>query len=300
MLEREGARGIGRRLPTARRLMWYGGGSVLVVGLVGLLVWLARGSTEQQQVDAIALATPVETSAPHGDARKPEQASASVHPAAAIVEEPQPAAQSQPPASVSPPSEVRTADASDMHGAAVVQDYAVAAGGAAVIENDPLAAPSEQPAPQEVRPSAHMGTAHETMEPASTHLAAAHDKAQTAAAAYDTAQTAAPAHDKAQTAAAAPKPVPAPPVVAVAQPKHTTKAARRERAHSHAAKKATAAHAGRHSAAHAAKGRKPQAIQKAVAVDSDVALISAVIRHANTGDPAAPSCDCAEKATPQP
>jgi hypothetical protein len=282
MLEREGARGIGRRLPTARRLMWYGGGSVLVVGLVGLLVWLARGSTEQQQVDAIALAAPVETSVAHGEARKAEPASASVHPAAAIVEEPQQAVQSQPqpPATVSPPSEVRTADASEMHGAAVVQDYAVAAGGAAVIENDPLAAPSEQPAPQEVRPSAHMGTAHDTMEPPATHLAAAHDKAQ--------------------TAAAAPKPAPAAPVVAVAQVKHTTKAARRERAHSHAAKKATAAHAGRHTAARAAKGRKPQAIQKAVAVDSDVALISAVIRHANTGDPAAPSCDCAEKATPQP
>jgi hypothetical protein len=282
MLEREGARGIGRRLPTARRLMWYGGGSVLVVGLVGLLVWLARGSTEQQQVDAIALAAPVETSVAHGEARKAEPASASVHPAAAIVEEPQQAVQSQPqpPATVSPPSEVRTADASEMHGAAVVQDYAVAAGGAAVIENDPLAAPSEQPAPQEVRPSAHMGTAHDTMEPPATHLAAAHDKAQ--------------------TAAAAPKPAPAAPVVAVAQVKHTTWAARRERAHSHAAKKATAAHAGRHTAARAAKGRKPQAIQKAVAVDSDVALISAVIRHANTGDPAAPSCDCAEKATPQP
>jgi hypothetical protein len=282
MLEREGARGIGRRLPAARRLMWYGGGSVLVVGLVGLLVWLARGSTEQQQVDAIALAAPVETSVAHGEARKAEPASASVHPAAAIVEEPQQAVQSQPqpPATVSPPSEVRTADASEMHGAAVVQDYAVAAGGAAVIENDPLAAPSEQPAPQEVRPSAHMGTAHDTMEPPATHLAAAHDKAQ--------------------TAAAAPKPAPAAPVVAVAQVKHTTKAARRERAHSHAAKKATAAHAGRHTAARAAKGRKPQAIQKAVAVDSDVALISAVIRHANTGDPAAPSCDCAEKATPQP
>jgi hypothetical protein len=282
MLEREGARGIGRRLSTARRLMWYGGGSVLVVGLVGLLVWLARGSTEQQQVDAIALAAPVETSVAHGEARKAEPASASVHPAAAIVEEPQQAVQSQPqpPATVSPPSEVRTADASEMHGAAVVQDYAVAAGGAAVIENDPLAAPSEQPAPQEVRPSAHMGTAHDTMEPPATHLAAAHDKAQ--------------------TAAAAPKPAPAAPVVAVAQVKHTTKAARRERAHSHAAKKATAAHAGRHTAARAAKGRKPQAIQKAVAVDSDVALISAVIRHANTGDPAAPSCDCAEKATPQP
>jgi hypothetical protein len=281
MLERDGGRGIGRRLPAARRLMWYGGGSVLVVGLVGLLVWLARGSTEQQQVDVIALATPVEASAAHIEAHKAEQPPASVHPAAAIVEEPQAVAQeSHPLATTSQPSELRTDEASETRGAALVQDDATPARGVALVENDPLAAPSEQPAPQEVRPSAHMGTAHEMIDTASAHPAAAHDRTQ--------------------TAAAAPKPAPAAPVVALAQVKHSPKASRGEHAHSHAGAKATAAHAGRHSAARAAKGRKPQAVQQAVAVDSDVALISAVIRHANYVDPAAPSCDCAEKATPKP
>jgi hypothetical protein len=88
--------------------------------------------------------------------------------------------------------------------------------------------------------------------------------------------------------------------------RHLAKVARTEKLHAHPAAKG-AAHAARRSSAHAsAKAHKPQPAQQVAAapVDSDVALISAVIRHASRNNASAAGCDaganCAAKATPQP
>lgn len=273
-LERDAGHGLGRKFPPPARLAAYGAGGLLVVGLVGMLVWLAHDNSGPQ-VEAVALAEAAEDSAARSappPATAPETAAAPSAPqAATIVDEHQPPAGAHAPEQHEAPQLVllaptqATATDSRHHAAA-----------------EPAALSQAQPSP----------------------IAASVRLAQ-AAPAQESAREPAPAQalQRAQTHSAKPGMA-----SAVTEPKRGAKPGMPRTD----GPRKLAAPAQRLAALHlptrAAKAKRP--IPPAPAseqVDSDVALISAVIMHSNNHNPghaATPDCDldvkCAAKATPEP
>lgn len=254
MLERDAGRGAGLR---RSRLVVYGAGATVAVGLVVALVWLAREQSASDVIVAaeapvaiVAEASPPRP-APHGAEATAQQP---LPQAAMIVDEPQPpakAAQQEVPPLVllTPPQEaehpsVATASATTAHPAESAQ-------GPAAPDVRTAAAPERPP---EARPAAAVTPHSETKRAA---------------------KTAAPARRESST-----------------RVRSTAKPAETRVAGHHAAGRATPK---------AKKQPPPQ--QHVEKVDSDVALISAVIQHAsNRANAAGGNCvgeaNCAAKATP--
>jgi hypothetical protein len=262
MLERDAGRGIGTRMSSNARMVWFGAGGLLAVGLVGVVVWLARSDPAEQRAEEAALAVAGAAHAEH---------MAKDHPAAtppghggAIVVDAQ-ANQSQQPAKT-PPLVLLTPPVK----AAVPRQNPVPASAGAVIEDE---APTPK-TPQEL---------------AST-------PEESAAQIRDDAH--APPTRLAKAAPSQP------------EKKRASKTIRADTARAHAATRharALARTAASSPAHPPAKVKKAPAVPHETPVDSDVALISAVIQHANNQraqrEPDA-NCggdeNCAAKTTAQP
>jgi hypothetical protein len=242
MLERDTTRGIGPRLSRSARAAWFGVGGVLAVGLVGAVVWMARGQPADQQAQELAMAT----------------AGVAVHSGQA-------------------------GNGASGNGAAIVEEKLLAQ------EKEPAQAKAAVPA------------------------ASGEHAAVAATGAIIEEQVAEPALPAAPATSPVPAAKPAPAVAAPAAAKHASKVARSDPAHAHAAARAapgTASRGEKRSTVHTAmvKAKKQQAQPAAEPkVDSDVALISAVIQHASKqhtqAEPTRPcddDNDCAAKTTPQP
>jgi hypothetical protein len=234
MLERDTAQGLGRKFASPARLAAYGAGGLLVLGLVGMLVWLARDNAVQP-LEAVALAQAADAASGARPA-PPHQVPAVAAPAqaAAIVDEQEPPA----------------AHASGQH---------------------------------DVPPLVLLSAPHEPPPAPAVHVPAL---------------------------APAPKQAARPAAVAEIEPKHAAKTsahAEAVRVHAPARVAAASAHAGAQpTPAKAAKAKKASAqAQPGEQVDSDVALISAVIMHANKrtaehGPDCVTGANCAVNATNQP
>jgi hypothetical protein len=279
MLERDTGRGS--RLSSSRRLVWYGVGGALAIGLVGVFVWLDRADPAQQHAQEMTLAA----AAAHTESR------------AADATVPRPA----------------------LHGAAIV-DHAAANPAAHPAQEMPtvLLTPAEKAAAPVPDVPASAGAIIRD-EPPAVHADAATSEPPQALASEtvqasgpDSVQAPQPPAEQLTNTAATGRAAPEKSVHRESERKHLAKTARSKPLHPHApAKPDTAvARASQRPPSHAAtKAKTGHAGRPATdaKVDSDVALISAVIQHANNqreANEAAANCEadatCASKATPEP
>jgi hypothetical protein len=264
-LERDSGPGLGRQFGLTARVAAYAAGGALVLGLVGMLVWLARDNASQPTDVMIAHAV---------DAAPPHQA-----PAAGASQQP----------------------------AAIVDEAPSAAHAAGHADLPPLV----------LLPNAHAGNAQPREHASPQQPVLAGTQTSPAKGGAQVVQETAPPEPP--PAAAMRAPVVAPPAkhaasVAAAdiEPKHGAKMPHAEPARARPPRTAAAGARtlAQQTAAKAAKQPKKTAApaQPREQVDSDVALISAVIMHANKSNmghddhdrDCGTDADCAAKATKQP
>jgi hypothetical protein len=233
MLERDTGRG--NRRGNRSRLAWYGAGSALAVGLIGLLAWLAHDSAPPQEAQPMVVA---EVAGSAERSSKPDPVDELMG-----LNEPD--------------------DPPRPHHAAVIDEQAVHA--AKPLTPVGLLRTSSQP--PLAAPGAGSGAVVQDDPTASAMVKAT-----------DAASHEAPKNRPAHTAAPARQRVPARPTASSA----------------HSSPRKTA-----HNTPRARKTAQPAAPGHST-VDSDVALISAVIQHSSARDAACADAACAAKTTAQP
>jgi hypothetical protein len=308
MLERDSTSGLGGRLAPGTRVLGYGGAALLVLGLIGALVWLASD-------DHLTIVTPVPAFGPEPahQSRSPDAHETVGVDVAVIVDEPGDMERQAPTALPSHepdvPPLVLLSEGKETPTAAAATRQAKAAAPAA----EPMAGtdastvqraahPGGTPTPTGASAAAPKPASivdSEARMPASTAAMAA--ATPTAAKAARIVDTAPPAHPKelaaaksAERTAARPAAVPSAPPASTREPVRTADASRDRAGERRAATRAQAGQKEKARPAAAARtasrtapparGRKGQAgpsEARAEGVDSDVALISAIIMHSS-------------------